>query len=129
MRMKTFFQVSIAQVKGCGFHQWSKAELLTWLVLEAHADRQGVSYPGYATIERLTGLSPGQISSAIARLEERKAVMVERTARKANRYRLLLKQKYPTTRTVVGSTTKTEVPPTTKAVEEGDPFFEEDPFD
>jgi hypothetical protein len=84
-----FFKVYLLDVQSGRFSGWSKAELLTWISLKAHEDfGLHVSFPGYKTIQRETGLSSSQIRKAILKLQEKGVVNYESgaSAKKVNFY-------------------------------------------
>lgn len=88
---KRFFRVFTDDVDSGAFAGWTKGELLVWLVLKRHEDKDGRCYPGFSRIQQLTGLQPRHIDTAIRRLEQRGVLVVSRSGRTVNQYLLLSK--------------------------------------
>jgi hypothetical protein len=90
---KQFFKVDCADVVGGYFRNWTKAELLVWLVLRKHEDKNGECYPGLRTIMEQTGLSSQAARDGIKGLQNRMVITVAKAHRKVNRYRFLCAKK------------------------------------
>ncbi len=89
---KGFLKLERSPIIQGAYKQWTRADLLVFLVLKAHADSEGYCFPGFRRIMDATGLTRNAISTAIKRLEEtHEAIAVTRTLRQVNKYRLLYK--------------------------------------
>ena len=91
---RRFFRIWHDDLDAGMFRDWTRGELLVWMVLQRRANKNGEAYPGYSDIVSLTGLSRGCIQQAIKSLEARGVISVLRgwqsdKQKTVNRYTLL----------------------------------------
>lgn len=85
---KTFYKVEHKLIDSGHFKDWSKPELLMWLVLRRFENEAAECFPGYKKIIKLTGLHRASIARALRSLEERGAITVERKNGVVNHYKI-----------------------------------------
>jgi CTP-dependent riboflavin kinase len=71
---RQYFKVYYDEVDCLQFRSWSKAELLVWIALKRHENKDHKCWPGYRKIQSYTGLSSRSIAKAIEKLEWRGAI-------------------------------------------------------